>query len=360
MIDLTKEQLEAYIRRAFGDKAELTGIGEIGSLDEQGMKDFGYGKPLLLNFTVDGQAKQTVLSTMRGDEYGHQFYWDRAAILMFQHETGGRMERHVKPMGMGYVTGSDELHPVIDPKEFFILNEKVEGRDYFVDLERVRKGDFTPGDVDLAKEFARWLARLHSAKLDDQALYFRRIRQTIGASECIMGLIDQAYPSPYDAFPEERFVALEKRLIDWRWKMKKYAHRLSAVHGDFHPWNVIVREGTDFSVLDRSRGEWGEPADDLSTMALNFLLFGIYDTPRLAGDFEKIYMAYFDEYLSRSNDKEVLELMGPFFVFRALVVASPQWYPGHPDAVRQGLFRFMENVLEDEVFDYANINKYME
>ena len=35
------------------------------------------------------------------------------------------------------------------------------------------------------------------------------------------------------------------------------------MHGDFHPWNLLFREGVEFSVLDRSRGEWGEPADDV-------------------------------------------------------------------------------------------------
>jgi hypothetical protein len=43
-----------------------------------------------------------------------------------------------------------------------------------------------------------------------------------------------------------------------------------------------------------------------------------------------------------------------------LVIASPEWYPNHPLEVRKGLLRFLENVLEDEVFDYVGINKYME
>jgi hypothetical protein len=52
--------------------------------------------------------------------------------------------------------------------------------------------------------------------------------------------------------------------------------------------------------------------------------------------------------------------MAPFFVFRALVIASPEWYPDHPSSVRRGLFNLMVNVLEDDVFDWENINKYME
>ncbi|QGY41058.1 phosphotransferase [Pseudodesulfovibrio cashew] len=360
MIELKIESIKRYLQRAFGDDARLIGAGDIGNLDEQGMKGFGYGKPLLIRFEVGGEEREAVLSVMKGDKYGHQFYWDRAAILMFQYETSARMERHVRPLGLGYVNGSDTLVPVEDPKEFFIVNEKLEGYDYFLDLDRIRGGDFRETDVECARDFARWLARIHGTKHDDPHLYYRRIRNLIGSSECILGLVDEAYPHPYPPFTDERFVALEKRLIDWRWKLKGYAHRLSAVHGDFHPWNILATGTGDFSVLDRSRGEWGEPGGDLATMAVNYLLWSLYDHDRLAGPFEAMYRAYFEEYLERTGDNEVLEVMAPFFVFRGLVIASPEWYPDHPASVRGRLFNLMVNVLEDEVFDWEHINRYME
>ncbi|MDD3313810.1 aminoglycoside phosphotransferase family protein [Pseudodesulfovibrio sp.] len=360
MIELRTENIEAYLRRAFGDDARLIGAGDIGNLDEQGMKGFGYGKPLLLVYEVGGERREAVLSIMKGDKYGHQFYWDRAAILMFQYETSARMEAHVRPLGLGYVDGDDALVPVDRPKEFFILNEKLEGHDYFQDLERIRRGDFRESDVETAREFARWLARVHSAKLDDVHLYYRRIRNLIGSSECILGLVDEAFPHPWAAFGDDRFRAVEKRLVDWRWKLKGYAHRLSAVHGDFHPWNVLVTDDGRFSVLDRSRGEWGEPGGDLATMAINYLLWSLYGHERMNGPWATLYRAYFEEYLACTGDTEVLEVMAPFFVFRGLVIASPEWYPDHPEPVRRGLLNLLANVLEDEVFDWENINKYME
>jgi len=360
MIELKVENVEAYLKKAFGDGARLSGVGDIGNLDEQGMKGFGYGKPLLIKYDLGGETREAVLSVMKGDKYGHQFYWDRAAILMFQFETSARMERHVRPVGLGYVNGQDELVPVEDPREFFILNEKLEGHDYFLDLERIRSGDFRESDVETAREFARWLARLHSVSYDSPHLYYRRIRNLIGSSECILGLIDEAYPRPYGFYNDSKFILLEKRLIDWRWKLKDYSHRLSAVHGDFHPWNVLVTYEGDFSVLDRSRGEWGEPGGDLATMAINYLLWSLYSHTRLNGPYEKMYKAYFKEYIAQTGDNEIFEVMAPFFVFRCLVIASPEWYPDHPAEIRKRLFRLMENVLEDDVFDWENINKYME
>jgi hypothetical protein len=360
MIELKVQAIERYLRRVYGEQTRLLAAGDIGNLDAQGMKGFGYGKPLLVRFETGGAVREAVFSVMKGDKYGHQFYWDRAAVLMFQYETSARMERHVRPLGLGYVDGSDVLVPVKDPREFFIVNEKLEGHDYFLDLERIRKKGLRDGDLQTAREFAHWLARVHAEKLDDPPLYSRRIRNLLGASECILGLVDEAFPREYAFFGQDRFQALEKRLIDWRWKLKGYAHRLSAVHGDFHPWNVLVKEDGDFSVLDRSRGEWGEPGGDLICMAVNYLLWSLYDHDKLAGPFQELYLTYFEEYLERTGDAEVLEVLAPFCVFRGLVIASPEWYPDHPDPVRRRLFNFVVNVLEEEVFDWEHVNRYLE
>ncbi|WP_319584975.1 phosphotransferase [uncultured Pseudodesulfovibrio sp.] len=360
MIELKVQAIETYLRRVYGDDARLLGAGDIGNLDAQGMKGFGYGKPLLVRFEVGGAVREAVFSVMKGDKYGHQFYWDRAAILMFQFETSARMERHVRPLGLGYVDVSDALVPIDGPREFFIVNEKLAGHDYFLDLERIRENGLRTQDLETAREFARWLARVHTRKLDDPPLYSRRIRNLIGASECILGLVDEAFPRNYSFFGPDRFRALEKRLIDWRWKLKGYAHRLSAVHGDFHPWNVLVTDDGDFSVLDRSRGEWGEPGGDLVCMAVNYLLWSLYDHEKLDGPYRELYRAYFGEYLDRTGDTEVLEVLAPFCVFRGLVIASPEWYPDHPETVRRRLFNFVSNVLEDDVFDWENVNRYLE
>ncbi len=364
MTELTVKSLAGYLQKAFGPGAELLWVGRIGRPEEQGMKALGYGKPLLVRFRLDGEVREAVLSTMRGDKYGHQYYWDRAAILMFQYETSGALPGHVRPLGLGYVDGSGEMRPVRDVREFFILTEKAEGYDYFKDLDRVRAGDFRPGDESMARSLAAWLATVHGSRRDDPDLYFRCLRHLIGKSECIMGLVDEAFPHPYPDFSEERFLALEKRVVDWRWKLRGFAHRLCAVHGDFHPWNVLVDGRGGFRLLDRSREEWGEAANDVSTMAANYLLFGLTasdpKSPRLAGHFDRLYRVFFEEYLRRTGDAEMLRVIAPFFVFRCLVIASPEWYPGHAPAVRGALLRFMVNVLEDEAFDWERVNRYLE
>ncbi len=358
MVEIGRDDLERYLRETLGPSARLVGTGEIGVWDEQAMKEFGYGRSLKVTYELDGREQHAVFSTMRGDRYGHQFYWDRAAILMFEYDTSARLEKHVRPRGLGYIDGDGRLVPVAKPREFFIVNELLDGKPYFHDLERIRKGRLQPEDTALVREFARWLARVHAQKKAGPDLYLRRVRELIGGSECIWGLID-AYPHPSPDFPPELFREMEMDLVEWRWRLRGYARRLSVVHGDFHPWNVLVRPGGAFSVLDRSRGEWGEPADDLASMDANYLLYALCQGGRLSGDFEQLHRAFWEEYLERTGDGEVLEVIAPFYVFRSLVLANPEWYPGHSAEVRRALLRFARNVLLEERFDYRNVDRYL-
>ena len=101
---------------------------------------------------------------------------------------------------------------------------------------------------------------------------------------------------------EEDLVEIEKKCVEWRWKLKHRAHRCSQVHGDFHPWNVLFREGIDFTVIDRSRGEWGEAADDVAAMTINYLFYSLQTYGELAGPFEKLYQLFVGNYLQRTGD----------------------------------------------------------
>ena len=131
-------------------------------------------------------------------------------------------------------------------------------------------------------------------------------------------------------------------------------------HGDFHPWNIMFREGADFTVLDRSRGEWGEAADDVSSITMNYLFYSLQKYGKLAGPFLEMYELFFDNYLERTGDRELLEVIQPFYVFRSLVVASPIWYPNLDPGVRKKLFNFINNILDSDVFDYQDVNSYLQ
>lgn len=356
------KNVEEYLKELFGPGAEIVSIGEIGGSPISGgkeLKGFGYGKPYLINFTVDGEKRSVVLSSMKGDIFGHDHFSDRAQALLWQHSSFNRLPKHVRSLDVGYFTPDSKLRSAGGAEEYFIMMEKVEGKEYFHDLERIKSEGMKPLDEERTIALSSYLAEVHSVKHDDATLYIRRIRDLVGHGECIMGLMD-SYRDDLDFISWDELREMERRCIDWRWRLKSKTYRLCRVHGDYHPWNVLFREGTDFTVLDRSRGEWGEAADDVSSMTINYIFFSLQKYGRLAEEFKRLFELFFEDYLERTKDEELLEVIQPFYAFRGLVIASPIWYPHLKREIRTRLFNFIKNLLELGKFNPADVNRYLE
>jgi aminoglycoside phosphotransferase (APT) family kinase protein len=151
---------------------------------------------------------------------------------------------------------------------------------------------------------------------------------------------------------------MERLCITWRWRLKQFSHRLRQVHGDFHPWNILFQSGASFHVLDRSRGEYGDPADDVASLTLNYVFSSLQRSGRLEGGLETLFRRFWQRYLEQSGDQEILDVIAPFYAFRGLVMASPVWYPGLSPSVRQKLLALIRAVLEAKRFDPERVNEY--
>jgi hypothetical protein len=171
-----------------------------------------------------------------------------------------------------------------------------------------------------------------------------------------MGITD-SYPK-HPLIPAGLLEKIEHLCVAWRWRLKGLTHRLRQVHGDFHPWNILFRSAADFSLLDRSRGEYGDPADDVASITMNFLFFSLQRSGRLEGALESLFFRFWQRYLEKSKDHEVLSVVAPFLAFRGLVMASPLWYPTLPDAVRQRILEFILAALDSASFDPKKANGY--
>jgi len=355
---ITLDSIKKYLDEVYKANVEIIEITGI-EIEKGSLKGYGYGKPIIIKYKIDGEIKKAVLETMKKDIFGHDYVSDRAQNLILAYKTFNKLSKHVKAISLGYFTKEKELYNIKDFDEFFILIEFIEGELYYKDLERIMKEEKVE-DLDLKRcyELAKYLAEIHSQKHNEKELYIRRIRDLIGHGECIMGLID-SYPKDADYLEKDELKNIEKKLIEWRWKLKEFSHRLSIVHGDFHPWNVFFRKDTDFTVSDRSRGEYGEPADDVSAMTINYLFFSIQKWKNLYGPFKILWEKFFETYLNYTKDYEIFKVIQPFYVWRALVIANPIWYPNLSKETRRILFNFINNVLEEENFDHKNVNKYL-
>ncbi|HVP41045.1 MAG TPA: phosphotransferase [Candidatus Krumholzibacteriaceae bacterium] len=362
-IEITAKQLREYLVSLYNKNVSIDCVCELGKKTEEAakkeLKGFGYGKPYLIEFTVDGKKRSVVLETLRvGGGFGHDHFSDRAQVLIWQHSTFNRLPRHVRSIDVGAFTKDRRLKSVGDCTEFFIITELVEGQLYHVDLDRMKETQqITKLDIDRCKALSDYLAKIHKVKTNAPELYARKIRDLVGHGECIFGLTD-SYPLKLPYISQRDFVEIEKKCVEWRWKLKPKMHRLSQVHGDFHPWNIMFRKGVDFTLLDRSRGEWGEPADDVSALTVNYLFYSLQAYGKLDGPFERLFTLFWKTYLDKTGDEEILSVIQPFYAWRGLVVASPVWYPHLPLDVRKKLFNFIREVLEVDKVELKDINSY--
>ncbi|MEC4890214.1 MAG: phosphotransferase [Nitrospira sp.] len=356
---LKRRSLERYLQTRFGPEVALVSCEVIGKASSKGaQKQYGYGTPVKVTFRVGPRLQSAVLETMKPGPFGHEHMADRAQAMLWDYESYGRLPRHVKALDVGAFTGRHELLSVAGAREFFVLNQWTEGASYHLDLERLAKGRaLRKLDRERTVALAQYLAQIHARKKRDADLYRRRLRELLGHGECIMGLTD-SYPKRFGFITEDVLRSVEESCNRWRWRLRGKARRLSQVHGDFHPWNVLFQKGVNFAVLDRSRGEWGEPADDVTSMTVNYLFYSLCRWGKMQGPFEVLFRLFWDTYEEASKDEEITACAAPFFAFRGLVLASPVWYPKLPIQVRRTIFTFMDNVLAAPRFDPSKVNEY--
>ena len=360
---IEREALTAYLARLLGGRVELVAVRRLGG-GEPGVDDpkgFGYGGPLEVDCRVDGRPRALVISRTRPAQgFGHDYPADRAWQALYGHHAYNSFPRHVASLDVGFVRAGGEIVSAADAVEFFQLVEKAEGSLYWLDLARMISDP--PRDLDRRRveALARFLAAAHADRRDEPTLYQRRVRELVGHGECVMGILD-SYPDGYPLLAEPAREAFERAMVSWRWRLRAYAHRVRRIHGDFHPWNLLFREGTtELAVLDRSRGEWGEPADDVAALGINYLFFGIQKSARAGGGrvdepFLQLFRTFLDTYVAASGDAEVLQTLPPFLAFRALVIAHPRWYPDLADASRRALLRFADRMVSATRFDAADL-----
>ncbi len=356
--EFTPEIVEAYLQSRYGQPVTVTEMAVLGHAHASDVKAYGYGVPLKITFRLqDGQSRAAVLHTISPGPFGHEHMADRAQELIWEHRAFNCLPRHVRSLDLAAIAAGGRILSLGGAEEFCLLTEYVDGQSYAAGLERIRDtGLSTESDNVRAQALCDYLSEIHRVRGPAPGLYLRRVRELVGSGECIMGIAD-SYP-PHPLATPALLERIEHLCVSWRWRLKDYTHRLRQVHGDFHPWNILFRTDQDFTLLDRSRGEYGEPADDVTSLTLNYFFFSLQRSGKLEGPFEKMFLNFWRRYVEKTGDREVLDVAAPFFAFRGLVMASPLWYPDLPDHVRRKLLTFVLAVLESGSFDPAKMNSY--
>lgn len=351
---MEKEKLEKFFLDRF--RLKIKSVQQLG----KGV----YGKALLIELE-DG--KRMVLKTMGLGGFGHDHFSDIAQVFIWQNSAFNALPKHVKSYDVVGITEKGECVSVGDCREFYILMEEAKGTNYFTDLDEIgKRKELTEKDIERAKILSNYLTKIHPIKGNNPQLYIRKIRDIVGHGECIMGVLD-SYPNNADFIKKEEIVEIVKKSVDWWSKLKTKAHRLCFVHGDFHPGNILF-SNNDFLLLDRSRGEWGEAADDLTALSINYIFYSLTIFGDFTNGYKKLFELFFENYLNKIKDFELLEVVAPFYAFRAIVVANPIFYPDqwfknrgctNIQHVRRKLINFAKNTLSAEEFNLKEVESYL-
>lgn len=345
-------KVEKYLKERFGSETRLFSMEHLG----EGV----HGTAYRMTFRHAGGEDRLIMKTLFHSRFGHDHYSDRAQVLLLAQANFNDMPKHVRATD---VVGEspDGLVSIKDAKEFYIFMEEAAGVSYFDDLDAIlKRGRLIDRDRERAQMLAHYIAEVHSRRFvgdETKTLYRRRIRDLIGHGECIMGIID-AY-EPVEFVTETELIAYAGKSLQWWGKIRDRGERLCSVHGDYHPGNIRLQE-SDFIVLDRSRGTWGEPADDVSCLGANFIHYAVKGRGTFEGPFAELFHVFLHAYLEKTGDDGFFDVCQPFFAFRMLVVANPRFYPDDTNETKRKLIDFGISVLETARFEPNHISAYLE
>ncbi len=369
---INEAALKAYLKEKF--KVSRVHIRKIGS----GVQGTGF----LVELETDKGVSSYVVKSLMTEGFGHDYPSDRAGVFLLDLDEFNNLPKHVKALDVLAEMEDGSVKSIGGGKEYYLLMERGKGKDYFCDLSAFSRKDRL-GDLDKNKIHAMtsYLANIHSTRKDSRPLYWRKLRDTVGHGECLMGVLDM-YPEgtlPYDEMAE-----IIKKSVEWLFRLKPKFRRLSQIHGDFHPGNIWFEEaksygsgvgkseiagnkapnseprtGPDFILLDRSRGPWGEPADDVTALTVNYIFFSIKHHGDIKGPYLEGLKLFYDDYVRLSGDNEIYSVVQLFYAFRGVVVANPVFYPDLTAQQRRTIFRFIRNVLDSEGFEPERVNEYL-
>lgn len=348
-----RDALGDFIRRRFPG-ATIVSRDRLGDDEQPGdatTKGAGYGVPVKLVLReASGRERAVVVHTARSDDFGHDRRADRAAAMLLAFDTFGSLPRHVRALDVGVIARDGALRSIADATEVYLVTEWQPGDLYAGDLRRIAEHGAGAQDLRRLDALVDYLASLHVPHRGRLAVYTRAVRDLIGAGEGIFGMID-GYEPDVPAAPPGRLRRIEERAAEWRWKLRGREPRVARIHGDFHPFNIVFGDDDRLALLDASRGAAGEPGDDVTALAVNFVFFAL-DAP---GAWERglgaLWHRLWSRYVNATSDQELLEVVAPWLAWRALVVANPRWYPKLSEDGRDRLLTWIERVLDAPRFD---------
>jgi hypothetical protein len=329
---------------------------DTGATADASKKASGYGRPVRIVLAPEAPGRaplELVWHVATSNEFGHDRRADRAAAALQAFDDFRQMPRHVQPVDLGMIAPDGRLTSIRDGDEMYLITTYAPGTIYADDLRRIATaGIATERDLARLDSLVAHLVALHQPLREPGPRYRRAIRDLIGSGEGIFGIVD-GYPTDVAGASAVRLREIEERCVAWRWKLRDHDARIVRTHGDFHPFNIVFAGDTDLTLLDASRGACGDPADDLTALTVNFVLFALGAPAAWPRGLGVLWHRCWQRYLALRPDRELLAVAPPFFAWRALVVANPRFYPNLGGVDRDRLLGLAERFLDGDRLEPA-------
>jgi hypothetical protein len=328
---------------------------------DESEKGAGYGAPLRLDVVAAGRARSLVLHTATANAFGHDRRADRAESVLLAADSYGSIPGHVAVLDVGAYRGADDFVSLAGTGEFYLLTAHAEGHVYAEDLRRIAaSGSLCAADTSRQRTLARYLVGLHAEKpAEPGASYARCVRDTLGSGEGVFGIVD-GYPDDVPGASRDRLSRIEQLCLAQRFRLRGEGARLRRTHGDFHPFNVLFDARDELSLLDASRGCAGDPADDVTCMAINYAFFGLGHAGAWRGALSQLWHGFWSQYREGSGDSRLCEVAPLFLAWRGLVLANPVWYPELRVGDRERILGFIEQALTAPQFRPESADEFFD
>src|SRR4051794_29009828 len=98
---ITAAVIQDYLRGHGHPDAEVLHLAPLGQRTQEGLKSYGYGRPLQATFKAAGKQHDVVIRTMSADPFGHDRRSDRAQVLLLAFDTFAYIPGHIRALDVG-------------------------------------------------------------------------------------------------------------------------------------------------------------------------------------------------------------------------------------------------------------------
>lgn len=296
--------------------------------------------------------------------FGFEYPEDLARQAMFCFRAFNHVAGHAEAYGVGVRTENDEVLSLNDARHFYVVEEFVEGENYgahltslhdqkYVDLKMERKR---------AAKIAEYLALVHKrddleiSHVEKDQYYKRALRDILGSGEGLMGVVD-SFPNRFRKRHGHVLEEIESRCLELVQRHRDKKHRLSRVHGDFHPGNILIEEGNgvkescEIKTIDKSRVDLNDAANDVGALIMNYLVLDLHRSQFDDMIGLELARTFLRGYLEKTRDYEILEMLPLFVAMRSAAAVSPVFYPGIAMEVCSEAFTLALKIVQQDRFD---------